>query len=134
MIKKWITIIGSGVLVAGLAVAGTGFAKSDEGEIRNGTIRIGKQAEADFPAMARLTADQADQKALAVVQGKVLKTALENENGYLVYGVEVVTANKSIMEVKVDAGLGKVLATNPDETDDEGHEHGEHHGDRDSED
>jgi uncharacterized membrane protein YkoI len=134
MNKKWITIIGSGVLVAGLAVAGTGFAKSDDSEIRNGTIHIEKQTEADFPDMARLTADQAGQNALAAVQGKILKTSLENENGYLVYGVEIVTADKAVMEVKVDAGSGKVLATNPDEADDEGHEHGENNGDQDSED
>ena len=134
MNKKWITIIGSGVLLAGLAVAGTSFAKSDEGEIRNGTIRIEKQAEADFPAMARLTPDQANQKALTAVQGKILKTGLENKNGYLVYGVEVVTADKSIMEVKVDAGSGKVLVTNPDKADNDDQEENENNGDRDSED
>ena len=55
----------------------------------------------------------------------MLKTTLENENGFLVYGVEVVTADKAVMEVKVDAGSGKVLAINPDKADDEEHEHGD---------
>ena len=40
MNKKWITIIGSGVLVVGLAVAGASFANSDEAEVRGGTIWI----------------------------------------------------------------------------------------------
>jgi uncharacterized membrane protein YkoI len=125
MHKRWITIIGSGVLVTSLAVVGASFAKTDDSEVRGGTIRIGKQVEADFPALAKLSSDQAVQKALAAVQGKVLKTELENENGFLIYGVEFVTADKTIMEVKVDAGSGKVLAMTPDKKDNEGHESGE---------
>lgn len=133
MKKKWIAIIGSGVLVAGLAVAGASFAKSYENQVRSGTIQLDKQIEADFPALAKLTPAQAVQKALGAVQGQVLNTRLENENGFLVYGVEVVAADKAIVDVKVDAGSGKVLAVNRDKTDDEGRESGEHGGDRDRE-
>jgi uncharacterized membrane protein YkoI len=134
MNKKWITIIGCGVLVTGLAVAGASFVKSDDSDVRDGTIRLEKQAEADFPALAKLTLDQAVAKALDAVQGNVLKTELESENGFLVYGVEVVTPEKAIVDVKVDAGSGKVLAMDRDEADDEDHESGEHDGDRDRED
>jgi len=134
MKKKWIAIIGSGVLVIGLAVAGASFAKSDDSEVRGGTIRLENQVEADFPALARLTSAQAVQKALAAVQGQILKTELENENDFLVYSVEVVTADKTIMEVKVDAGSGKVLAVDRDEADDEEHESGGRDDDRDRED
>jgi hypothetical protein len=142
MKKKWIAMIGSGVLVIGLAVGGESFADSDEAEVRGGTIRIKNQGEADFPTLAKITHDQAVQKALAAVQGRVLKTELEDENGFLVYGVEVVAADKAIVDVKVDAGSGKVLAMDRDEADK--HEHGgyrdrdederEHDGDRDRED
>ena len=134
MKKKWIAIIGSGILVIGLAVAGASFAKSDDSDVRNGTIQIESQVEADFPAMAKITRDQAVEKALATVQGQVLKTELENENGFLVYAVEVVTANKSIVDVKVDAGSGNVLAMDRDKADDEDHEHGEKKDDRDRKD
>ena len=134
MNKKWIFIIGSGVLVTGLAVAGASFAKSDISKVSNGTIRIEKLAESDFPALAKLTSDQAVQMALAAVPGKVLKTELENENGFLVYGVEVVTPDKSIMDIKVDAGSGKVLAMNKDDVDGKEHESGKHDSDRDDED
>lgn len=115
--KKWIVFVGSGALVIGLAFAGTGFADSDGPEVFDGTIRIENQAEADFPGLAMITPDQAVQNALAEIQGQVLKTGLEDENGFLVYGVEVVTPDKTIMEVKVDAGSGKVLAMEPDEAD-----------------
>jgi len=134
MNKKWIAIIGSGVLIIGLAVAGASFAKSDDSDVRGGTIRLNRQAEADFPALAKLTFDQAVQKALEAVQGQVLKTELEDENGFLVYGVEVVTADKAIMDVKVDAGSGKILAMDRDRADEKNHESGEHEGDRDNED
>jgi len=58
--------------------------------------------------------DRAVQKTLAAVSGRVLKTELEDENGFLVYGVEVVTPDRTVMDVKVDAGSGKVLAIEQD--------------------
>jgi uncharacterized membrane protein YkoI len=54
-----------------------------------------------------------------------LKTELEDENGFLVYGIEVVSADKSVVDVKVDAGTGKVLAMEKDKADDEERESGE---------
>jgi uncharacterized membrane protein YkoI len=62
-----------------------------------------------------------------------LKTELEDENGFLVYGIEVVSADKSVVDVKVDAGTGKVLAMEKDKADDEDRESGEAN-DRDRED
>ncbi len=133
MKKKWITIIGSGALVVGIVGTCVSFADSDDNEIPNGTIRIEKKSEAEFPSMAKISMDQAIQKALASVKGQVLKAELEDENGSLVYGVEVVAADKTIMDVKVDAGSGKVLATEQDKVDDEEDDAGEEN-DRDSED
>ncbi|WP_051328422.1 PepSY domain-containing protein [Desulfatirhabdium butyrativorans] len=133
MKRKWIAIVGSGALALGVAVAGASFAKSEGGGVRSGAIRIEKQSEAEFPSMAKISMDQAVQNALASVQGQVLKTELEDENGFLVYGVEVVSADKSIVDVKVDAGTGTVLAMDRDEADGDGHESGES-DDRDAED
>ncbi len=129
-------------MVTALAVVAASFAKTNNGEIRDGTIRVVKQVEADFPGMAKITLDQAVQKALAVVQGQVLKIELEDENGFLVYGVEVVRADRDIVDVSVDAGSGKVLAIDLDyadereeggylESEEEDHED---RGDRDRED
>ncbi|MBB5347192.1 PepSY domain-containing protein [Desulfoprunum benzoelyticum] len=114
MQKKWIVIIGSGVLVSGLAVAGASFAKSENGEVSGGTIRIEKQSKAEFPSMAKISMVQAVQTALASVQGQVLEAELEDEDGFLVYGIEVVSADKTVMDVTVDAGTGKVLAMEED--------------------
>ena len=133
MQKKWIAAIGSSALVVGITVAGLSFADSDNSQIRNGTIRIEKQSEAEFPSLAKISMIQAAQNALASVQGNVLKVQLEDEDGFLVYGVEVVSTDKSIMDVKVDAGSGKVLAVEKDKQDWEDREIGEF-GDRDRED
>jgi len=51
-----------------------------------------------------------------------LKAELENENGYLVYGVEIVKADKQIADVKVDAGNGKILKVDVDQKDHNVHE------------
>lgn len=117
MKKKWIAAMGTGALVIGVAVAGAGFADSDGGEIINGTIRVGQRTEAQFPSMAKISMDEAVQKALASVQGRVLKTELEDENGFLVYDVEVVSGDNAVMEVMVDAGSGEVLAMERDQAD-----------------
>ncbi|SMC28142.1 ABC transporter [Desulfacinum hydrothermale DSM 13146] len=55
MKKKWIAIVGSGALPIGIAVAGVSFADSDDSDIRNGTIRIEKQSEAEFPSIAEIS-------------------------------------------------------------------------------
>ncbi|MDO5675804.1 MAG: PepSY domain-containing protein [bacterium] len=64
--------------------------------------------------MAKITMAQAMEAALAAVPGQVLKAELDDEKGFLLYEIKVVTADKTIMKVKVDAGDGKVLATEQD--------------------
>ena len=55
--------------------------------------------------------------ALAQVPGNVLKVALDNENGNLVYSVEIKTANNEVKDVKVDAGNATVLGIDSDRED-----------------
>ncbi len=59
---------------------------------------------------ATITSAQAEQAALAANPGTtVVKTEIDNENGMLVYSVELSNG----MDVKVDAGTGTVLHTEP---------------------
>ena len=53
--------------------------------------------------------NEAKTAALKIVPGTVEKVSLDNENGYLVYSVEIKT-NSSVIDVKIDAGNGAVLA------------------------
>ena len=57
----------------------------------------------------QISVEQAKQAALAAVPGTVLSAQLEDENGNVVYGVEVTTASGTV-DVKVDAGTAKVLS------------------------
>ena len=118
MKKKW---IGTWVLAV---LIGTGFlgftsARADENGVRSGTIEVRRHTEAEFPGLAKIDFAQAVRAALEKVKGNVLKAELEDENGFLVYGVEVVTPEKAITDVKVDAGSGKVLAMDRDQVDHE---------------
>ncbi len=64
---------------------------------------------ARLASLATIDATRATSAALASVPGTVLKVALDNENGNLVYSVEVRTASNEVKDVKVDAGNGAVL-------------------------
>lgn len=84
--------------------------------------KVDEANEADeataLASQAKITSDQAKEAAQAEVPGTVTKVELDNENGYLVYSVEV-----GGKDVKVDAGTGKVLHIEAD--DDAGEQQGE---------
>jgi len=69
-------------------------------------------------SLAKINADEAKAAALKAVPGTAKKVSLDNENGNVVYSVEVQTA-KGVTDVKVDAGNGQVLAQD-NEQDNEG--------------
>ncbi|KUK07969.1 MAG: Peptidase propeptide and YPEB domain protein [Caldanaerobacter subterraneus] len=66
------------------------------------------QESAQLSSLTKITPDEAKAAALKVVPGTVEKVSLDNENGYLVYSVEIKT-NSGVIDVKVDAGNGAVL-------------------------
>jgi uncharacterized membrane protein YkoI len=97
-------------MAAALSVAVPCFAHGGHGEIRGGSIVLHHQSEAAFPALAKISIEQALSIGLKAVNGKPIEVELENEDGFLMYEVEVVRPDNVIMEVMVDAGTGKVLA------------------------
>ena len=71
---------------------------------------------AAFQRFAKVTANEAEAAAIAANLGAtVVETELDNENGVLVYSVELSNGN----DVKVDAGNGQILHTESDDVDDE---------------
>jgi len=64
--------------------------------------------------LATITANDASAAALTAQPGTVVKVELENENGNIVYGVEIETGSGTV-DVKVDAGSGTVLASEVDD-------------------
>ncbi|AKX94260.1 PepSY domain-containing protein [Neomoorella thermoacetica] len=89
--------------------------QNDNGtEVNETTEKQNEAAESQaLQARAKITADAAKSAALKAVPGTVKKVALDNENGNLVYSVEIQAASGSI-DVKVDAGNGQVLAQDQD--------------------
>lgn len=63
-----------------------------------------QQESAKLQSLAKITPQQAQQNAEAALGGKANRVKLENEDGNLVYSVEIGTK-----EAKVDAGNGRVL-------------------------
>lgn len=116
---KRMTAVISGVVLAALIAVGGASAQQTN---HTGSIQTKNDDGAGFAGMAKISLDSAINAALQAVPGKVLKAELENENGYLVYGVEIAKADRQIADVKVDAGSGKVLKIETDRKDNEGHE------------
>ena len=85
--------------------------KSESGEMGEstlvGTIPVVKGT--NLKALAKINKGEAETAALKLVEGKVEKVRLENEDGYVVYNVKVKYKGNEL-EVLVDAGNGKVVA------------------------
>ena len=92
--------------------------------------------------LATISADEASAAATAAVPGEIAKVELDDENGSVVYSVEIVDGTGAQIDVKVDAGDGTVLDQQADddsedesatEADDDDVQHeNEHEGDNDA--
>jgi uncharacterized membrane protein YkoI len=72
--------------------------------------RHGEAAEAArLASLTKIDLGPATAAALAQVPGKALRSALDDENGNVVYSVVVQTPAGEVKDVKVDAGTGAVL-------------------------
>ena len=68
-------------------------------------------------ARAKISLSQAIGTAESHAAGKAVKAELDSEKGALAFDVEVVTADKKVMDVRVDANDGKVLSSQLDTAD-----------------
>lgn len=110
------------------------YAESEKGEPESGvqapapkgSLVIRTVHESDFPALAKVSLQQAISVALGQISGGLLKAETEEENGSLVHQVEIVSADKSIAEFTIDGGTGSILKQSVDQPDTETHD--EHEG------
>ena len=79
-----------------------------------GSISVKDKSAILMASLAKLTVDEAIRIVQGKVEGKIVSTKLENEDGFLVYTVRFVK-NGLTHEAIVDAGDGKILAVNPDD-------------------
>jgi uncharacterized membrane protein YkoI len=106
-----------------LALAATGavaMAAREKGEEKKAEYRSSIQISPklkDEKALAKratISQEEAVRIARGAAKGQVIEAAIENEDGNLVYNVEVKNGGET-KEVIVDAGNGKVLALSADE-------------------
>ncbi|AWB10780.1 Peptidase propeptide and YPEB domain-containing protein [Thermodesulfobium acidiphilum] len=109
--KKFAVLALGGILLT-TSVAGIATAN----QYVTGSIKVTQDNEASYADLSNTTVDQAISSALAAQPGKVIKAKLEDENGTLVWNVDVVS-NNQMYEVKVDAKDARVLSTGVDQTD-----------------
>jgi len=136
-----ITIAVTGMLGVSLAVlADSTKGKSFEGvvvkdaiameqfptEVQSGSIRIKGDEEQTMAGLASIRSSGATAIATRAFPGKVVETKLDNENGFLIWEVEVIASDGQESVLKIDAGNGRLLAA---ET--EARENDEDHEDRD---
>ena len=73
-------------------------------------------AEADaLGALATVSQADAESAALAAVSGEVLEAELDDENGFVIWSIEVRDGAGTVQEVAIDAGNAQVLGTQADE-------------------
>lgn len=114
--RKKVLLVCAVALAAALTVGAVSIAGAQGGDPVDG---LSEEAEAKaLASLAKISKSEAEAAAEAAVGGNASETELGNENGALVYEVEI-----GNQEVKVDAGNGKVLSVQKDDAD-EGAEEG----------
>lgn len=122
-----------GAVVLGLVLLGTGDAAShqesqqpaytssiqvkDQGREGQGERHRERREAAQLASLAKIDLARATAAALAQVPGTVLKAELDDDNGNLVYSIEIVTNTHEIKDVKLDAGNSNVLHVDADDQD-----------------
>ncbi|MBM7607734.1 putative membrane protein YkoI [Lysinibacillus composti] len=66
-------------------------------------------SQADLAKQAKITKDEASENALEQVPGTVTEVELDDENGLVVYDVEINAKDGTQQSVKVDAKTGKIV-------------------------
>lgn len=100
----WRAILFS-VTVIGLAViVGEMVWSADKGKLHKGEVIA-------MANSVKITIEGAAETALGNIGGQVIEAELEKSGGTIVWNVEVLTAEKAIMTVYVDAVSGTVIRT-----------------------
>lgn len=110
------------LLIGGLMAAQPNLAVAEEDDDEKektvqGSIRVPGES-ASLAALAKVDLTDAVQAAVKHTPGKAIAAELEDEDGFLVYVVDVVSGNK-VTEVTVDAGNKKILKSEVQDEDKE---------------
>jgi hypothetical protein len=123
--------VGSLVLVLAMTIAWQGLALAGNNSDRNSedrrpsyacSVKVPEPEPKDLSSLAKVKADAAIGAALAANPGTAAtEVKLENENGCLVYSVHL----NNGLEVRVDAGKGTVVHSQPNDSHEKESEYGD---------
>ncbi|MFF2498049.1 PepSY domain-containing protein, partial [Peribacillus sp. NPDC058076] len=91
--------------------------EEENGNEENDGEENDKQEQAALAKKAKLTEAESKKIALEKVPGTVKDVELEDEDGTVVYGVEVQAKDGSKQDVKIDAQTGKIVKVESDDED-----------------
>jgi hypothetical protein len=101
------------VVVAAICIGAVGLVyggnKGGRNPMQPGSISVERQMKLEYPDKAQISFENALQIASEKTAGKALKAELDRRKGSLVYDIETIRPDKSVMKVVVDAGNGAVL-------------------------
>lgn len=95
-------------LITGAVLALSGPVLADE---KGGKKHDEVKEKVEMAGAAKITLDQAVKAASDKVPGQVIEAELEKKHETTVWEVEILTAERKIIEVHVDAGSGAVIDT-----------------------
>ena len=112
--------------LAATILAGGGFSIANAASLQDKPTQAQEanedQSQAELVKQAKITEEAATKTALEKVPGTVQAVELEDEDGTIVYGFEIVAKDGSQQEVKIDAQTGKVAKVEADHEEKNGEE------------
>lgn len=119
MNKRWMWIV---CLLAAAFLVTASASLHAKPDIRESEVKASISVPSDeamLAQMAKVTLAEAVGAALKNTPGKAIAAELEEEDGFLVYVVDIVTNDNQVTEVTVDAGNRKILKTEVEDEDEE---------------
>ena len=104
--------------LAATILAGGGFSIANAASLQDKPTQSQEanedQSQAELAKQVKITEEAATKIALEKVPGTVQAVELEDENGTIVYGFDIVAKDGSQQEVKIDAQTGNVAKVEAD--------------------
>lgn len=114
------------VLTVGTLTSGAPIASAGSNDITGGSIQApDREFESDdrekreLRSLAGITVPDATESARGAHPGQVTKVEIEDEEGYVIYEVELAGDDGAYYEMKVDAGNGSILGSETEDDSDD---------------
>jgi len=118
--RKALIALSIGSILTGSCLAaqpGTNLEKFPT-EVKTGSVKLKDDSKQEIISQAKITSSEAAAIAKKALPGTVVKTKLDTEDDYLIWGVEVIDSKNQKTKLMIDAGNGHLLAVERDDEND----------------